>query len=186
MDYARRDTSTADLGALARPFLERLAARTGETTNIAIPTPAGVARLAEIPSPHPLGAGTWVGSRIPVHASALGKVFMAYGAAQPPFGRLARLGPNTITSVAELLRAVEDVRERGWASTWEELEDGLCSVAAPVRGSRGVIAAISVSMPTVRATRDDLERLAPLVVETADALSANIGRRAVVDQEEDR
>ena len=186
VDYARRDTSTADLGALARPFLERLAARTGETTNIAIPTPAGVARLAEIPSPHPLGAGTWVGSRIPVHASALGKVFMAYGAAQPPFGRLARLAPNTITSVAELLRAVEDVRERGWASTWEELEAGLCSVAAPVRGSRGVIAAISVSMPTVRAARDDLERLAPLVVETADALSASIGRRAVVDQEEDR
>ena len=50
----------------------------------------------------------------------------------------------------------------------------------------GSHAAISVSMPTVRATRDDLERLAPLVVETADALSASIGRRAVVDQEEDR
>jgi DNA-binding IclR family transcriptional regulator len=106
---------------------------------------------------------------------------MAYGAAQPPFGRLARLGPDTITSMAELLRVVEVVRERGWASTWEELEAGLCSVAAPVRGSRGVIAAISVSMPTVRATHDDLERLAPLVVETADALSAHIGRRAAVN-----
>src|SRR4051794_11924104 len=82
VEYARRDASTADLGVLARPFLERLGAETGETTNIAIPTPAGVARLAEIPSTHPKGAGTWVGNRIPVHASSLGKVFMAFGAAQ--------------------------------------------------------------------------------------------------------
>jgi len=182
VEYARRDASTADLGVLARPFLERLGAETGETTNIAIPTPAGVARLAEIPSSHPKGAGTWVGARIPAHASSLGKVFMAYGAAQPPFGRLARLAPNTIVSMTALLEELELVRTRGYATTWEELEAGLCSVAAPVRGKAGgVIAAVSVSAPTVRLTRDDLPRLAPLVQATAAALSAHIGYRPTDD-----
>ena len=188
VDYARRDTSTADLGALARPFLERL--------------PRAPARPPTSPSPPRPASPAWPRSRArtrsaPARGSAaasrctrprLGKVFMAYGAAQPPFGRLARLGPNTITSVAELLRAVEDVRERGWASTWEELEDGLCSVAAPVRGSRGPRdrrhLRLDAHRTAHRGTTSNAWRRS--VVETADALSANIGRRAVVDQEEDR
>jgi IclR family acetate operon transcriptional repressor len=172
VDYARRDTAIGDLATLALPFLERLEAMTGETVNVAIPTPTGVARLAQVDSHHPLGAGNWVGRRIPSHASSMGKVFMAFGAAQPPFGRLARLGPNTITSIPDLLAELEQVRRNGYATTWEELEAGLCSAAAPVRGARGtVIAAISVSAPTVRTSRERLGELARHVVETADALS---------------
>ena len=97
VDYARRDSAVGDLATLALPFLARLEQITGETTNVGIPTPTGVARLAQVDSHHPLGAGNWVGRRIPTHTSSMGKVFMAFGAAQPPFGRLARLGPNTIT-----------------------------------------------------------------------------------------
>jgi DNA-binding IclR family transcriptional regulator len=172
VDYARRDTAVGDLATLALPFLERLEAATGETANVAIPTPTGVARLAQVDSHHPLGAGNWVGRRIPSHASSLGKVFMAFGAAQPPFGRLARLGPNTITSIPDLLAELEQVRRNGYATTWEELEAGLCSAAAPVRGARGtVIAAISVSAPTVRTSRARLGELTQHVAETAAALS---------------
>jgi DNA-binding IclR family transcriptional regulator len=173
VDYARRDTAIGDLATLALPFLERLEELTGETTNIAIPTPAGVARLAQIDSPQP--GGNWVGRRIPSHASSMGKVFMAFGAAQPPFGRLQRLGPNTITSMPELLAELEQVRRDGYATTWEELEDGLCSTAAPVRGGRGtVIAAISVSAPTVRTTHKRLAVLTGYVVEAANALTQYI------------
>jgi len=174
VDYARRDTAIGDLATLALPFLERLEELTGETTNIAIPTPAGVARLAQIDSPNE-PAGNWVGRRIPPHASSMGKVFMAFGAAQPPFGRLQRLGPNTITSISDLLAELEQVRRDGYATTWEELDDGLCSAAAPVRGGRGtVIAAISVSAPTVRTTRRRLAELSEYVVEAANALSQYI------------
>ncbi|TFH20722.1 MAG: hypothetical protein E4H03_11775, partial [Myxococcales bacterium] len=103
VEYARRDSSVGDLATLAWPFLEQLGQLTGETVNVAIPTPGGVARVAQVDSSHPLGAGNWVGSRIPIHASSMGKVFMAFGAAQPPFGRLAKLGPNTITDLSALL-----------------------------------------------------------------------------------
>ena len=176
VEYARGDTSVADLAVLAAPFLDRLRRDTGETANIAIPLPGGVARLAELESAHPLGAGNWPGHRIPLHASALGKVFMAFGAAQPPTGRLARLAPNTITTIGELLRELEGVRRAGFATTWEELEQGLCSVAARVRGSRGtVIAALSVSAPTVRVDRAALDRLAQPITLAANELSAHIG-----------
>jgi DNA-binding IclR family transcriptional regulator len=172
VEYARRDSAVGDLATLALPFLERLGATTGETANIAIPTPAGVARLAQVDSDHPLGAGNWVGRRIPIHASSMGKVFMAFGAAQPPFGRLARLGPQTITSLETLFAELERVRRDGYATTWEELDEGLCSAAAPVYGARGsVIAAISVSAPTVRTSRERLMQVAQQVVEEARALS---------------
>ncbi len=175
VEYARRDTSVGDLGTIAWPFLERLGAATGETANIAIPTPGGVARVAQVDGNHPLGSGNWTGSRIPIHASSMGKVFMAFGASQPPFGRLAKLGPNTITDLGELLTEVDGVRRAGYATTWEELEAGLCSTAAPVRGSRGnVIAAISVSAPTVRTSRERLAELSAQIVAEADALSAAV------------
>ncbi len=175
VDYARRDASVGDLATLAWPFLEQLGRQTGETANIAIPTPGGVARLAQVDSDHPLGAGNWVGRRIPLHASSLGKVFMAFGAAQPPFGRLARLGPGTITSMEELLAELEQVRLDGFATTWEELEEGLCSTAAPVHGSRArVIAAISVSAPTVRTSRDRLAELSAQVAQTAGELTDHV------------
>jgi DNA-binding IclR family transcriptional regulator len=176
VDYARRDSAVGDLATLALPFLLELEQVTGETANIAIPTPTGVARLAQVDSRHPLGAGNWVGRRIPPHASSLGKVFMAFGAAQPPFGRLPRLGPNTITTLPELLAELERVRKNGYATTWEELEAGLCSTAAPVRGARGtVIAAISVSAPTVRTSRERLATLTEHVVAVAQALTAHLG-----------
>ena len=175
VEYARHDASVGDLATLAWPFLEQLGRETGETANIGIPTPGGVARLAQVDSTHPLGAGNWVGSRIPIHASSMGKVFMAFGAAQPPFGRLPRLGPGTITSLDELLDEVEQVRRAGFATTWEELEAGLASTAAPVRGARGtVIAAISVSAPTVRTSPERLAELSGLVVDAAGALSDHI------------
>lgn len=175
VDYARRETSIGDLATLALPFLEHLEETTGETANIAIPTPTGVARLAQVDSRHPLGAGNWIGRRIPLHASSMGKVFMAFGAAQPPTGRLAKLAPNTITSMPELLEELGEVRRQGYATTWEELEAGLCSTAAPVRGSKGsVIAAISVSAPTVRTTRERLAELSRHVIWAAGALSNHI------------
>lgn len=173
VDYARRDTAVGDLAALALPFLQRLEEATGETTNIAIPTPAGVARLAQVQGEFP--GGDWAGRRIPSHASSMGKVFMAFGAAQPPFGRLPRLGPNTITSLPELLAELEEVRRNGYATTWEELEAGLCSTAAPVRGTRStVIAAISISAPTVRTSRERLAALTEHVVEAAQALTDHV------------
>ncbi len=178
IEYAQRGTSTGDLAAIAWPFLVHLGDATGETTNVGVPTPAGIARIAQIDSHHPLGAGNWIGQRIPTHTSAMGKVFLAFGAAQPPYGRLKRMGPNTITSLPALIESLEAVRRNGYATTWEELSEGLCSVAAPVRAVDGrVIAAISVSAPVVRTDHERFTELARYVKDTATAVSAALGHQ---------
>ncbi|MGI8973777.1 MAG: IclR family transcriptional regulator [Gaiella sp.] len=180
VEYARRDASVGDLGTLAWPFLERLGRETGETANVAVPSAAGVARLAQIDTAHPLGAGNWdwVGRPIPPHTSSMGKLFMAYGALPLPTGRLAKLGPNAITAAEELAVEIGRVRAQGFATTWEELEVGLCSTAAPVYGTSGnVIAAISVSAPTVRTTPERLAELSERVVAEAAALTDVIHMR---------
>ena len=69
---------------------------------------------------------------MPLHCAALGKVLLAYGAAELPPGRLERRTSRTLTSRAELDANLAEVRERGYAVTDEELEPGLVAVAAPV------------------------------------------------------
>jgi DNA-binding IclR family transcriptional regulator len=113
---------------------------------------------------------------VPLHCSALGKVLLAYGAAQP--GQLERRTGKTITTEAALRAELAGVRARGYAVTDEELEPGLVAVAAPIYGYDGsVVAALSVSAPASRMTRDGLAATAGQCVEEAAGLSAVLGYR---------
>ena len=94
---------------------------------------------------------------VPLHCSALGKVLLAYGAAQLSGGPLERRTDKTITSEAALRTELATVRTRGYAVTDEELEPGLIAVATPIRGYDGaVVAALSVSAPTTRMSQDSV------------------------------
>ena len=124
------DSAVGDLATLALPFLERLGATNGRDGEHRHPDSRGRRAPRTGRQQSPLGAGNWVGRRIPIHASSMGKVFMAFGAAQPPFGRLARLGPQTITSLETLFAELDRVRRDGYATTWGSTK-GLCSAAAP-------------------------------------------------------
>ena len=122
------------------------------------------------------GGANWVGRRVPHHASAAGKPFLAWGVVPVPDGRLARLAPRTITSRAALARELERVRERGWAAAVDELEAGLAAVGAPVHAAGGaVVAALTLSGPTVRIGDDRLDELGALVAREASDLSARLG-----------
>ena len=165
----------AGLLRLAEPSLERLAQESGETVNLGVPTPTGVEHLAQRDSRHYVGVGNWVGRRVPLHATANGKVFLAWNAAPAPDG-LARLAPRTITDRAALQRDLRRARARGYATTRDELEEGLSAVAAPVIGADGdVVAALSISGPTNRLTPERIDALAPVLLAEARALSARLG-----------
>src|SRR5262249_62059418 len=75
---------------LAETALEAIADASAETVNLSAPTPHGVDPLAQVDGRHFLGAGQWVGRRTDYHCTANGKVFLAFGAAALPPGRLAR------------------------------------------------------------------------------------------------
>jgi len=172
---AQRGLPESNVAELADEALRWLADASGETINLAVPSPAGVEHLAQRDSRHFVGITSWVGRRVPLHCAANGKVFLAFGAAPIP-DRLDALTPHTITERPALEAALAQVRARGWAQAIDELELGLSAIAAPVRGADGaVVAALSISAPTARLTSDRVDALTPVLLEQARALSRRLG-----------
>jgi DNA-binding IclR family transcriptional regulator len=171
--FAHRGGVERNLLELAQPSMEALSEASGETINVAVPTPYGVEHLAQVDARHFLGAGQWVGRRVEFHCTANGKIFLAYGAAELPIGPLRRRTPQTLTNRAELARQLETVRRDGIAGAVDELEIGLAAVAAPVHGPTGhVIAALSVSGPTQRL---QVEEVSGVLAGQARELSERLG-----------
>jgi len=166
---AERNLLERSLIELARPSLDALAEQTGETINLAVPTRHGVEHIAQVDSRHFLGTGQWLGRQVAFHPSANGKVFLAFGRATLPAGE--------DPSAARAHRSeLETVRREGFAAAVDELEEGLAAIAAPVRGSRGdVVAALSISGPTMRMTPQRIAELQPILVEEARTLSYRLG-----------
>jgi IclR family acetate operon transcriptional repressor len=165
---AERGMLERNIIELSRPTLDALAEASGETINLAVPGPDGVEHIAQVDSRHFLGAGQWLGRSVGYEHSANGKVFAAFGRAA--FGRAPAAG----TISAEL----QAVLREGFATSIDELEIGLSAIAAPVRGARGeVIAALSISGPTLRMSNDRIRELQPILISEARALSHRLGHR---------
>ena len=175
--YARRTTGGADLVDLAAAALDELAERTGETINLAVPGRDGVEHLAQRNSRFIVGSANWVGRPVPFHAAANGKVFLAFGAARLARGDLERLTDRTIVDRDLLAAELAAVKECGWAVSDDELEPGLRAVAAPVHDEHGeVIAALSVSAPGIRLSREELVALGPEVARIAATIAERRSR----------
>jgi DNA-binding IclR family transcriptional regulator len=174
--FARSDLGIADLVELARPGMRRLAAESGETTNLIMPRPDGTEAIAQIDGTHLLGATNWVGRPLGLHTTAAGKVFLAFGTAEVPEGELETMTPSTITDRRRLAAELEAVRERGYATLVDELEPGLSAVAAPIRERGGdVVAVLCVSGATLRLAPQRLALLGRVAVEQADEISSRLG-----------
>jgi IclR family acetate operon transcriptional repressor len=177
--YAWRGEHEAGLTAVAQPFLERLGAVTGETINLGVASGGMVEQIAQVDSTYLIGGTNWVGLSVPLHCAALGKVLLAWGAAELPPGRLERAAPRTITSRAALAADLAEVRIKGYAVTEEELEPGLIAVAAPVLRAGGVlVAALSVSGPSGRLAGARITEVAGHAKAQAAALSAALGHES--------
>lgn len=178
VSFAWRGGADTSLVAVAQPFLDRLGKATGETVNLGVASGGNVEQIAQVDCTYLIGGTNWVGRPVPLHASGLGKVLLAYGAAKLPPGQLGRCTHKTITSAEALRGELAMVRTRGYAKTDEELELGLIAFAAPVfRYDGTVVAAMSVSAPTSRMTREAATNAARRCVEEAAGLSAALGYR---------
>jgi DNA-binding IclR family transcriptional regulator len=152
--FAHRDLG-ASLVELALPALRTLAELSGETINLGVPTPLGVEHLAQEDSRHFMGGTNWIGRRVPYETTANGKVLRAF------------------TSHSAEASAI---RERGYASAVDELELGLAALAAPIFGPDGdAVAALSISGPTIRLTRERMLELAPQLITQAAQVSERLG-----------
>lgn len=173
--FAHSRRPTDELIEVTRPCMVELSEATGETINLAVLDGTEVEQISQIDCTYLIGGVKSGDLKVPLHASALGKVFLAYGA-DLPAGRLRKISTRTITSRERLREDLERVRERGWALADSELEPGLIAVAAPVfSAGGGVVAAISISGPTLRMTREVAHRYAELLVQRAAKASAILG-----------
>jgi IclR family transcriptional regulator, acetate operon repressor len=159
---AERSMLERSIVELAKPALDALADATGETINLAVPGLEGVEHIAQVDSRHFVGAGQWLGRAVDYEHSANGKVFAAFGRA-PAAAAAATDGE------------LQAVRLTDVATSIDELETGLAAMAAPVRGARGeVIAALSISGPTLRMTPARIEELNPILTSEARTLSRRL------------
>src|SRR5256714_14540210 len=140
--------SELDLARVARPVLEQLAIRTGETVNLAILQGSQVVNIDQIAAPNLVVNVNWVGKQTPLHATSNGKVLLAH---LPDEQRrrllgssLPRLTPRTITDARILEKQLRRVVDDGYAFTHEAPELGPNAVAAPgFAADSRVLAAVS-------------------------------------------
>jgi DNA-binding IclR family transcriptional regulator len=173
-DYALRVRPEEDLAALAQPAMQRLSDLTGETINLGVTSGRDVRQVAQVDSRFVMGAVNWLDRPVPLHCSALGKVFLAGGTPLPQ-GRLERRTDRTHTTRAALQADLDLTRRRGYAVADGELEPGLIAVAAPIRGADDVVVgALSVSGPDARITRAAISRIGAALVRETTTISRSL------------
>jgi DNA-binding IclR family transcriptional regulator len=170
-----------DLRRVARRYIEALMGESGETVHLAILDQASALCIDKIDSNRSVRMSSFVGFRDPLHCSGVGKALLAFQDDATLAGLIEGMTldartPHTITDRAALEAQVAVIRRQGYATDVEEIEEGLCCIAAPIRDHSGAaIAGVSISGPTTRVNADSLTALIPLVTACADAISRELG-----------
>ncbi|MGZ8428909.1 MAG: IclR family transcriptional regulator [Candidatus Deferrimicrobiaceae bacterium] len=167
----------------AKPILQELAEKTGETSYVSIMRENEVVYLDSVEPEITVRVVSRLGLHMPTHATAAGKALVAYESEEDlrkRFGEeLKGHTGNTFRTIDELLRDLEVVRERGYATDLEEFEEGLRCIASPIRDyTRKVIGALSVSGPAHRLTDEKIQMtFSGEVVRLGRELSTRLGFR---------
>jgi len=166
--------------ATRHAILEELVEQIGETCNLAIPNGNTVLYLDRVENAWPLRLQLGPGSRVPLYASASGKLFLA---SMPKRSRdrflsqtpLIRHTPQTLTDMKRLSNEFNAIRERGYSIDNEEYLPGICCIAVPVRNSDGkVVAGLAVSAPLSRMRIEDGLEFLPQLRDAAEQMTATI------------
>jgi DNA-binding IclR family transcriptional regulator len=184
IQLARGADESGAVAELAREPLRELAEQVRETVTLSVVARDGQLDVVDqVDGPHQIRPGDWVGQRFPLHASSTGKVLLASvddarldeALAQP----LVRLTPATITQPKRLRDELARVRRRRYATTIDELEEGMSGVSVGVFGPAGsLLAVVNVTGSTQRLGRRRLAKIAPTLQALAERLEAKLRARA--------
>jgi DNA-binding IclR family transcriptional regulator len=175
--------SRLDLRQIARPHLHALVDATGETATLSAPGERNAITVDFVQSTSSVQGVAQVGRPSIAHATATGKVLLAFGLPTLPPGPLTAYTPRTITQRATLAVEVDTVRARGYAVNFGEREEDLHAIAAPVWGSRGELAAIvGVQGPSGRFTAHEMDAAVRPLLEHTLQLSQELGWSGVVEE----
>ena len=171
-----------EMTQIAQPYLKALSAKCGETTNMTIRDGKEIVYVVRNKTQQVISVNLQLGSRLPAYCTSMGKAQLMDLSRDELRDLLGEgpypvMGPNTITTLDALVAELDKVRQQGYAINDEEMAVGLRSVAAPVREADGqVAAAINISVPSARVSRQEMEMvLAPMVMNTAHQISLALG-----------
>ena len=165
-----------DLRATARPHLDALVEETGETATLSVPGDPDAVTIDFVLSRASVASVARVGRPSIAHATATGKVMLAFSGGGPPEGPLARYTDRTITDRARLAEEVATVRREGHAHASGEREPELNAVAVPVFGGPGnLVAILGVQGPDPRFRARAQAAAVAALRSHALALSASLG-----------
>ena len=169
-----------ELPTESRQVCRQLAAELGEAVNLAILDGAEATNILQEYGTSTITGRNWIGQRTPLHATASGKVLLAWMDAvalkEVLASALAHYTAHTVEEPAALEAELAAVREQGWASTSEEFEIGLNAVAVPVRDATGdVVAAVGVSGPSYRLTVESFPEVAARLIAGSEEIGARLG-----------
>jgi IclR family transcriptional regulator, pca regulon regulatory protein len=151
LELSRSYLSVLGLPAVALPHMEELADQLGESCSMAVLDGDDIVYVARVPGQQIMTIAISVGTRLPAHATSMGRVLLAFTNngwldAHPRRTALERHTRFSISTPAQLAAVLTRVREEGYCLVDQELEEGLRSIAVPVRDARGdVVAALNVS-----------------------------------------
>ncbi len=174
----------ADLKALLKRHLDSLARASGETIHLTVLDGADIIYIDKFDSPMPVAAYSRIGGRAPAYCVASGKALLAAARLDPRdlqrvLGTLRSHTANTITNFKTLHAELLATHVRGWAENREEWRVGVCGLGAAVYNARGdAVAAIGMSVPTIRFARARARELAHQTRTCALEASATLGYRA--------
>jgi DNA-binding IclR family transcriptional regulator len=148
------------LREVASPFLHDIYGATLATVHLAVRDGTRVLYLDRLSGHASVPVVSRIGSRLPLHATGVGKVLLAYAPEDVQLAvlsNLKRVTPYTITQPGRLRQELARVRQEGFAQTIEEMSLGACSVAVPVRTeSDHVVAALGIVVPSLKRDRPRL------------------------------
>ena len=162
--FASRISSINRLVSKLQPLMRQIGNETGETISLAISGNDAVENIAQIDAKYLLSSRNWIGQKVPYHASAAGKVLLAFQNIDISKIKLDKLTNSTIVSKADLENEISKVRNNNYAVIIDELEMGLVAISVPVKNETGeVIAALSVSGPSARLNQQKIKEIISLL-----------------------
>jgi DNA-binding IclR family transcriptional regulator len=171
-----------DLRQIALPYLMELRQIAQETVHLVIRESNHAVYIDKIDGPYKMSIVSQIGARAKMYCSGVGKAILAHMDVKDQdevlTGELTAFTPYTITSPEVLRKQLQTIRKRGYSTDKQEIEEGLCCLAAPLFGPNNTVSgAISISGPTTRLTEKRLKQLIPDVLNTARLISSHIGNR---------
>lgn len=182
LSLGRNVLAGLDIGEVARPVMRHLVDRTQLTTHLAVLDHGEAVYIEKVDAPGFIKMDTWVGRRMYVHSTSVGKALVAH-LSKSEVEAIARAQglkkrtPKTITGLNRFLAELEKVRAQGYAVDDEENSLGARCVGAPVFGVLGnVEAAVGVSGTTTQIDHSNLPKIAELVKDAGRKISRLLAR----------